>query len=200
MHINADSDKWPEVVENTGPDYTPSIGQLTSARPMVEGPVWLEQDVCVYFKGQETWPCEINVEGNYSLTNDLGGLAYIREAFQYRLAALLDTQVDFSTTLGRLYLSGVIEFYQPSYGLTSGVGTVAASTTLSSSSTSLPSNSSWKRPIVIGAKFRESKINSDPDLPFIIPPMPVLTRSSAYDNFTSRTTGPKSTSQKGSTG
>jgi len=191
MHLNADPNKWPEVVESTGPEYRPSITNLSSARPMVEGPVWLEQNVCVYFKGQETWPCEINVLGAYSSLNDLGGLSYIREAYQYRLATLLDQQSDFAFTLGRLYLSGVIEFYQPAYGLVSGLGVIAAPTTALLSSTSIPSTSSWKRPVVIGSKLNLEKKMSDPDDPIIIPPMPILKRTSGVDNFNSRTQGTK---------
>jgi len=159
-------------------DIVPSIPNLTSARPLVEGPVWTEQDVTVKFRGQETWPCE--TQGSYDTTTGLqGSLAYIREAYQYRLAVLADGFSSGGTPVGRLYLTGVIEFFQPSYGTISGLGVVTAPTEAALVSTSAPSmvQGAWKNKLNFDVPEHKEKKESNPDDPIVIPPAPILKRA-----------------------
>jgi len=197
LHLNGDSNKWPEV-EDVKSALVPSITNLTSARPMVEGPVWMEQDVCVNFTGQETWPCELTSDAYGTGSAIFGSLAYIREAYQYRLAGLLENTVP--ANYGRLYLSGIIEFFQPSYGNISGVGLTEAPTSSLLSSTSAPEMKSklmgaWTSSLKFGSKEPIESKMFNPDDPIIIPPAPKLVRTSAIDHF-SLVSG-KSSSNKG---
>jgi len=185
MHVNGDSNKWPEAVEDSKSALIPSITNLSSARPMVEGPVWTEQGTCVQFTGQETWPCEVNTATYDDTTGFLGGLSYIREAYQYRVAVLTEN-VGSGTALGRLYLTGVIEFFQPSFGSVSGAGVTTAPTSSSLSSTSVPSIGPtkplvgrWSSRPVVGSK---EPILTDPHSDdFVFPPTPILERKSAIE-------------------
>lgn len=182
LHLNADSNKWPEVMD-VKTVAEPSIVNLTSARPIIQGPIWMEQDVCVYFNGQETWPCEISQSAYDTSTGLQGSLAYIREAYQYRLAGLFDAvpSPEFAN-VGRLFLSGIIEFFQPSYGVISGLGTVTAPTTALSSSTPAPLlMGAWRSALTVGSKESTDSKESNPDDPILIPPIPKLVRSSALD-------------------
>jgi hypothetical protein len=171
----------------------------------------LEQSVDVKFTGQETWPTEIVSVAYGTGSGYQGALAYVREAYQYRLAGLLENTTP--AQFGRLYLSGIIEFFQPSFGAISGVGVVEAPTALSMSSTSeseLKSVSlgsfssgptissrnmgSWasSEKLVIGSKDPDLIKVENPDDPVIIPPIPKLIRSSGVDRVGRLATGSRS--------
>jgi len=130
-----------EFIEASGTQTTPTVSyiNMTQAIPSCGDSVWRDFVLPIVCNEDKLYYTELV---NYTKGNDLGTLAELRDCAQGRLAGLTSsTAVSTAQTFGELWVSGVCEFYNPSYSQLAVGSSYAPNTTPSLSSSSLGSTS-----------------------------------------------------------